>query len=375
MRHVLHIVNDYSGSKVYKSLMSKLDSENIVQSIYVPVRHHSLINKNLIDFKTKDSNVVFSKILNNHMDKVFYSRKINKITKDIVGNISSIESIDVIHAHTWFSDGAVALNISKQFNLPFIVTIRNTDLNIYYKYLLHLRENGFSVLENASKIIFLSKAYYFRFKNIVCLKYQHLLDKCEIIPNGVDDFWLNNLYSKQYNLSEGLTSFLYVGRFVRSKNLPNLIKAFENLGAKGEKIVLNLVGGGGSQDREIKRLIKNIPNINYLGQVNDKNELMEIYRENHFFVMPSTIETFGLVYIEALLQGLPILYTENEGVDGMYENIGEKVSRGTVSEIEEAMCKMMKNRGFYSFDRELISGFHNWSLIAKRYLRIYEALV
>ncbi len=41
--------------------------------------------------------------------------------------------------------------------------------------------------------------------------------------------------------------------------------------------------------------------------------------------MPSRAETFGLVYVEALLNGLPILYTKNEGIDEMYDNVGEAV--------------------------------------------------
>ena len=56
--------------------------------------------------------------------------------------------------------------------------------------------------------------------------------------------------------------------------------------------------------------------MTYYGEITDKKTLKNLYRENDMFVMPSKNETFGLVYIEALLQGLPILYAKNEGIEG-----------------------------------------------------------
>src|SRR5699024_12238501 len=50
------------------------------------------------------------------------------------------------------------------------------------------------------------------------------------------------------------------------------------------------------------------------------NELISIYRENDIFIMPSFSETFGLVYPEAMSQGLPVLYTKGQGFDGQYED-------------------------------------------------------
>lgn len=49
-----------------------------------------------------------------------------------------------------------------------------------------------------------------------------------------------------------------------------------------------------------------------------------MFAESDIFVMVSHSETFGLVYIEALSQGLPILYTRGQGIDGtLKEKIGE----------------------------------------------------
>src|SRR5699024_2595672 len=91
------------------------------------------------------------------------------------------------------------------------------------------------------------------------------------------------------------------------------------------------------------------------------------------FVMPSSHETFGLVYVEAMLQGLPILYTANEGIDGFYpESIGEKRQTPTVQEIGEKLSVMIENLNGYSIPAEALKRNHDWAEIAKQYLSIYE---
>lgn len=66
--------------------------------------------------------------------------------------------------------------------------------------------------------------------------------------------------------------------------------------------------------------------------------------------MPSKAETFGLVYVEAMLQGLPILYTKNEGIDGFYEeNIGEKVISTDMEEIQIKLLKLIENTNNITF--------------------------
>lgn len=70
---------------------------------------------------------------------------------------------------------------------------------------------------------------------------------------------------------------------------------------------------------EINRFVTcNKPSIlKYYGRVNDKDKLLSIYRVHQVIEMASKHQTFGLVFIEALLQVLLILYTRNEGFDGM----------------------------------------------------------
>ena len=72
---------------------------------------------------------------------------------------------------------------------------------------------------------------------------------------------------------------------------------------------LLIIGSGGSYAKKIKRLVGVYSEfVSYLPETNDKNKLLEHYRSCDIFIMPSKTETFGLVYVEAMSQGLPCLY-------------------------------------------------------------------
>ena len=49
-----------------------------------------------------------------------------------------------------------------------------------------------------------------------------------------------------------------------------------------------------------------------------KELLLSQYRQNDIFILPSKKESFGLVYAEAMSQGLPVIYTKGQGFDGQY---------------------------------------------------------
>ncbi len=89
--------------------------------------------------------------------------------------------------------------------------------------------------------------------------------------------------------------------------------------------------------------------------------------------MPSIHETFGLVYIEALTQHLAVVYTRNQGIDGLLdERVGEKVNALSESSIRKGIEKILKDRERYKALEVVDFKEFDWSRIAARYLDLYR---
>jgi len=370
---ILHITNDYSGSTVYMNLVRELDNLGIPQIIYNPVREEKRIGKNAISFKTKGTKIIYRPILNYQIDRYLYPYKIQKIVKDIQQKVDMTQ-VAFIHAHTWYSDGGVAYKLHKKYNIPFCVTIRNTDINLFQNKLKYVRPFGRTILKSAAKVILISAAYKNRILSQSSLQSikKELNNKIAIIPNGVDPFWIQNNQPKQDKTTKEI---LYIGKFTAGKNILKLVQAVIHLNQTGYSCQLNLVGGDGKMESAIKELIAEYPKfITYHGKVYDKEKLLSIYRSNAIFAMPSKNETFGLVYVEAMLQGLPILYTKDEGIDGFYnKTIGERVHKNAeANDIEEALKTLFKEYGTYQISTQALLKNHDWHLIAQEYQKIYH---
>lgn len=374
--NILHITNDYSGSTVYKNLIGKLDNLGVAQIVYNPIRDSSRLSKNKIKLSVSKSEIIYSHILDKITDRIFYRRKIKKIFKDLEKQVD-LSKVNVIHAHTWYSDGGVAYLLSKKYNIPYVVTIRNSDLNVFQKYLVHERSFGKRIIEKSKKVILISASYRKRILNLTSLSAieKGLYSKLQIIPNGVDLYWIDNVLevTKENDLENKIVNLLFVGKFVKGKNVLPLQLAVNDLNKENKKAHLHLVGGGGAMHKKIlKQVDLNGETMTYHGKVYNKLILKTLYRNADVFTMPSSHETFGLVYVEAMLQGLPILYTKNEGIDGFYtEKIGEKVTSNKVEEIKKALERLIKNHRSYDLPVNKLKKNHSWCNIAKVYKDIY----
>jgi glycosyltransferase involved in cell wall biosynthesis len=232
------------------------------------------------------------------------------------------------------------------------------------------------ILVNASNIIFISislrKLFFenFYFKKIE----NELLNKIKDIPNGIDDFWLKNITPPR---KENKLRFLFIGKFDKNKNVINLIKALNFLRENHDDIKLDLIGGSGSNHKKILKVINKNSWITYHGKINDKQKIKNIFKQNDFFLMPSKFETFGLVYIEALSQGLPILYTKNQGVDGLFNPaVGLATKANKNKNIANNIEKMILNSNEY---KENITNLNfnefSWkSIFENYYLKLYQKL-
>lgn len=365
---VLHINSYYSGSSFYKNLYDKQTKYGLNIDVYVPVS---------LSFASSSLNFGnYTIIRRNHRkyDRLLFHLKHNKIYKDIIQTYK-IENYSIIHAHSLFSNGYIAMKLKQRYGIPYVVAVRNTDVNVFFKYMIHLKRIGIQILKEASKVVFISEPY----KTLTIQKYvpaelkKEIMEKSEVIPNGINDFWLNNkVLIKDRKKSE--IKLLYVGAINKNKNVLTTIEAIELLMKKGFNATLTIVGK--IQDNRLYNKIIEYPFVSYVKPV-QKEELINIYRLNDIFIMPSIHETFGLVYAEAMSQGLPVIYTGNQGFDGYFQDgeVGFSVGCFEVEKIAERIIDILDDYEVISKNCLEKCNRFNWDSLTQEYKCIYTSLI
>jgi glycosyltransferase involved in cell wall biosynthesis len=109
----------------------------------------------------------------------------------------------------------------------------------------------------------------------------------------------------------------------------------------------------------------------------EKEELLKYYRNANIFVMPSFTESFGLVYIEALSQATPVIYSENEGFDETFEDgyIGKAVNPSNVDDIASGISYIIENYNNIQKNCSNAIVTFAWNEIAKKYFKIYSGII
>jgi glycosyltransferase involved in cell wall biosynthesis len=372
---ILHLCTDFAKQGIYNQLVTHISKLGFWQSIYVPVRTREEIGSNS-NMQLSNVKYYYSHILKK-IDRLNYFGKIKKTSSDVSSNFD-LANVKLIHAHFLFSDGGNAFEIYKKTGIPYIVAVRNTDINIFFKYFFYLRPYAIDILKNAQKIIFISNSYKdYLFKNYIPNELTEcLLNKCKVIPNGIDKFWLNNISKKPSGIKQHWEA-LYVGQFTKNKNIHISIQAINQLIKSGISIKFTIVGGGGNYDAKIRKLASKYSNfITLIERTNSKEELLSLYRKSDFFIMPSKFETFGLVYIEALSQGLPIIYTIGQGVYGYFKEgeVGYATKSNNVNHLVENINKLILNYNDISRRCSIIADKFSWDIISNKYASIYDEL-
>lgn len=363
---ILHINSYYSISKFYKNLYDNQVKGGLDIDVFVPVS--SAFESNDFDYGS------YTKISKNHnkYDRYFFHLKHNKIYKDVQQKYS-IERYSIVHAHSLFSNGYIAMRLKKQYGIPYIVAVRNTDVNVFFKKMIYLRKLGIEILIEAKHIIFLSKPY----EDIVVEKYipqklkKSIREKVLIIPNGIDEFWFDNIATPKMGPTTSGLRLLQIGDINKNKNIETTVKAIENLIERGFEVKLDVVGK--VKDQNMFNKIKDLDYVKFLGY-KSQEELINIYRGNDIFVMPSIHETFGLVYAEAMSQGLPVIYSRGQGFDGQFEDgeIGFSVNCFDAKGIAKSIVNIINNYNNLSESCFNLCCKFNWDTITQKYENIYK---
>ena len=225
------------------------------------------------------------------------------------------EDFDLVHAHDWMTFQAGSL-IKKVLNKPLVIHIHNTAFDRSggnpnpEEYRIELE--GFKI---ADKIIAISNFV----KNNIISKYGISSDKIEVVHNGIDT---SKYKSKQIesNLNKHKV-VLFAGRVTLQKGPDYFIKTAKKVSNFVDDVKFVLAGNGDMLNKSIEMVAELGLSDKFVfpGRYS-KEEGEKLMSMADVFVMPSVSEPFGLVPLEAMIQGTPTIISKQSGVSEVVTN-------------------------------------------------------
>ncbi len=302
----------------------------------------------------------------------FLKGNIHSIIKANIQNFQKAQKkfgkIDLIHSHVSFPAGFVAMKLAEKFKLPYIITEHMGPFPLLpFRHNKKLMPLVIEPLKKADQVIAVSRKL-----QAELLRYEI---KSSVVPNLIDeDYFTATSQKKHQNFI-----FFSLGDITEEKGFEDLLQAAA-LVLKKERNIQFRIGGKGKFLRKYQRMAVDLrikEHITWLGHLSQKKVLKELHQCNAF-ILPSYHESFGMVFLEALASGRPVIATACGGPeDFVREDNGLLVEVGNVKMISQAMIKMKENIDHYNFRkiRQDILKKYSSKVVAQKLIKLYRSIL
>jgi len=312
---LLDPVNQQVGGSFYSTLrFADLLKKRGNKIIFIAAKYPGRPN---IDYCNNMKIYRFKSILLPKTEKQFY---ISFPTKKQIEKLIIDEKIDILHIMIPTPAAISSIRAAKKLNIPIIAHSHTQPENIFlhlpkkiqsekinnlcYKYLIW-------IYKNAKITICPSK-----FSEKLLKKHNKKL-KTVVVSNGVDLKKFKKIsiknFIKKYGISKKDIRILFVGRLHPEKNVETLIKAMQRIVKENKNVKLDIVGAGHLREK-LENLTKKLQfeeNVKFYGKISNK-ELIEAYNICDIFCLPSIAELEGMVVLEAMACGKPLVIANSK---------------------------------------------------------------
>jgi len=326
--------------------------------------------------------------VNIHRYRAIFKYKSGRISLNMVMDPLRY-NLDVVHAH--ISEPGIefaVLNYIKKKKIPFILTLHGDPQKSYglpaselylffYKHLLD------KMLRCANLIV--SPSRYYMNESKFLRKYKN---KIRIVPHGIDVKKFSIRESpdgcrEKLSIPKDKYILLYMGHLAPYKGPHILIKALDEV-VKHTRDVIVIFAGGGKMENELKKLAQKVGvanNVRFEGFVKESLKPF-YYKSADIFILPSInlLEMFGIVNLEAMVCGLPVISSKLGGIPEIVKNgkNGLLVPPSNVDALSNATVYLLENENLRRRMGKLgakIASEYSWNRIAERMEKIYKEVL
>jgi len=298
--------------------------------------------------------------------------------KRAVGDIYNNFEFDLIHANVALPDGYAAMRLSKVYKKPFLVTIHGQDLQQTIFRDERCKKHVEDVINCSNRAVVVSN----KLEEIAKKELKIHEEKISVIPNGVND---DTICTESLNFKQkykGKKIVLSVSSLIKSKGIDLNIKAIAQL-IKEHPNLIYLIVGDGAERKRLENLVYTLgiqDYIKFFGQL-PHQVVMEYMSICDIFSLPSWNEAFGVVYVEAMAYGKPVIGCEGEGINGIivHGRNGMLVKPRNVDSIVEAIDYLLSHpeeaNAMGERAQKLVLENYTWKKVADKTITIYKEIL
>lgn len=298
------------------------------------------------------------------------------------------EDYDILHVHTPFAAHYLGLRLSRRLGIPCVETYHTFFEDYMHHYLPILPKPLLRMLARR-----LSRSQCNAMDAVVAPS-QPMLDAlrsygvkshAEVIPTGLQEHSFDPGdgpgFRRRYGIAPDRPVMLFVGRVAHEKNIGFLLRMALQVKHSRPDILLVLAGEGPAleQLRKEARALGLQDNTLFLGYLDRKTELNDCYRMADVFVFSSLTETQGLVLLEAMAQGVPVVAIAEMGTKSiLVEGKGALIAPQDEQGFAERVLGLLANPEHGRALGEKAHGYAlHWSAsyMAERMLKFYRQVI
>jgi alpha-maltose-1-phosphate synthase len=316
----------------------------------------------------------------------------------------ALNGVDIIHCHTWYTHLAGCL-LKELLGKPLVLTTHSLEphrpwkeeqLGSGYRVSTWLERTAY---QNADGVIAVSRAM----REDVHQLYGVPLDKIRVIPNGIDVETYrptpNPAVLAKYGIDSHKPYLLFVGRITHQKGITHLLRALEDVDEDVQAVLCaadpDTAEIGAEVELRIAELRSEGREIVWIPQFLPLEDITPLYSQAALFVCPSIYEPFGIINLEAMACGTPVVATAVGGIKEVvvHEETGvlvpfdlkcpenhepraaEKFARDLAEAINELLTAPALRAEMGQKARARVKRHFSWKSVARQTLEFYKDLV
>lgn len=275
-----------------------------------------------------------------------------------------------ILGHVW-----IISSVATEYKIPVVITSHGPDImGVCESNKFHKQAN--KAARECKKIIAISNNNKYRLNEI----YRQYNNKIITIPNGYnpDVFYREECnkeqFLKEFNINKKYDKIIcFVGRLAKNKGVDILLNS-SNIYDRDN--VLTIIAGYGSEYQELNQLKERLGlrNVIFIGDQNHDN-LRKLYSISNVCIVPSREEAFGLVALESIACGTPVIATNQGGMpDFITKDVGILVEKENVNQLAKEIIKILNEEVKFNTDylQKYAKDNYSQEMLMNKLLEVYE---